>query len=86
MFTWKIGGIFTGIAVNAFQESKLKDIALAGVAEWIECQPMNQSVTSLIPSQGTAWVVDQVPSRGCVRGNYTLMFLFLSFSLLSPLS
>ena len=29
--------------------------ALAGVAQWIECQPANQSVTSLIPSQGT-WV------------------------------
>ena len=29
-----------------------------------------------------AWVVSQDPSRGCERGNHTLMF----FSLLSPLS
>ena len=27
--------------------------ALAGVAQWIECQPMNQRVTGSIPSQGT---------------------------------
>ena len=25
----------------------------AGVAQWIECWPMNQKVASLIPSQGT---------------------------------
>ena len=27
--------------------------ALAGVAQWIECRPVNQKITSLIPSQGT---------------------------------
>ena len=27
--------------------------ALAGVAQWIERQPVNQRVTTLIPSQGT---------------------------------
>ena len=32
---------------------KLTKIALAGVAQWIECQPMNQRVTSLILSQGS---------------------------------
>ena len=31
---------------------KLK-LALAGVAQWIECWPANQRVTGLIPSQGT---------------------------------
>ena len=30
-----------------------EDLALAGVAQWIEYQPMNQRVTSSIPSQGT---------------------------------
>ena len=32
-----------------------KDIhtALAGVAQWIECRPVNQRVTGSIPSQGT---------------------------------
>ena len=33
-----------------------------------------------------AWVAGQVPSRGHARGNHTLMFLSLSFSLPSPLS
>ena len=56
--------------------------ALAGVAQWIECQPVNQMVTSLIPSQGTC----QVPSGEHVRGNHTLMFLSLFFPLTSPLS
>ena len=28
-------------------------LALAGVAQWIECQPANQRVTSLFPSQDT---------------------------------
>ena len=28
-------------------------LALADVAEWIECQPVNQRVANLIPSQGT---------------------------------
>ena len=38
------------------------------------------------PVWAHAWVAGQVPSRGCVRGNHTLMFLSLSFSLPSPLS
>ena len=29
------------------------NIALAGVAQWIECQPAKQGVAGLIPSQGT---------------------------------
>ena len=37
------------------------------------------------PVRAHAWVVGQVPSRGRVRGNHTLMFLSLSFSLPSSL-
>ena len=29
-----------------------KESALAGVAQWIECQPVNQRVTGSIPSLG----------------------------------
>ena len=60
--------------------------ALAGVAQWIECQPMNQRVASSIPSQSTflGCGPGQAPSRGCMRGNHTLMFF--SFSLSLPLS
>ena len=38
------------------------------------------------PVRECAWVAGQVPSRACARGNHTLMFLTLSFSLPSPLS
>ena len=36
------------------------------------------------PVRAHAWVAGQVPSRGCMRGNCTVMFLSLSFSLPSP--
>ena len=61
-------------------------LALAGVAQWIDCWPENQRVPSLIPVRARAWVVGQVPSGGCLRANHTLMFLSFSFSLPSPLS
>ena len=32
---------------------KYKEVALAGVAQGIECQPVNQRVSGSIPSQGT---------------------------------
>ena len=32
---------------------KKLDVALAGLAQWIEHRPMNQRVTGSIPSQGT---------------------------------
>ena len=38
------------------------------------------------PVRAHAWVVDQVPSWGHMRGNHTLMFLSLSFYLPSLLS
>ena len=38
------------------------------------------------PVRAHAWVAAHVPSGGHVRGNHTLMFLSLFFSLPSPLS
>ena len=58
--------------------------ALAGVAQWIECPPVNQKVTVQFPVGARAWVVGQDPSRRCARGNHTWIFLSLSFSLPSP--
>ena len=46
--------------INLFR----KEIALAGVSQWIECWPANQRVAGSIPSQAHAWVVGQVPIRG----------------------
>ena len=64
----------------------LLSTALAGVAQWIECQTVNPKVASWFPVRAHAWVAGQDPSGGHVRGNHTLMFLSLSFSLPSPLS
>ena len=38
--------------------------SLAGVAQWIECQPANQRVACLIPVRAHAWVVGQVSMGG----------------------
>ena len=50
------------------------ETALAGVAQWTECQLTNQRI------------VGSIPGWGHTRGNHTLMFLSLSFSLLSAVS
>ena len=59
--------------------------ALAGVAQWIECWPANQKVTSSIPSQGTCLGCRPGPQLGaCKRQlatnwcfSHTTMFLYL---------
>ena len=65
---------------------KLGKLTLAGVAQWIECQPENQRVTSSIPSQCTC--LGCGPGSQCrrVRNKHRLMFPSLSFSPPSPLS
>ena len=60
--------------------------ALARVAQWIEHHPATKGSGVGFPIRAHAWVLGQVPSGGRMRGNHTLMFLYLSFSLLSPLS
>ena len=56
-------------------------LALAGVAQWIECWPVNQKGLRFnSQSRARAWVVGQVLCRGCSRGNHTLMFLSLSLT------
>ena len=60
--------------------------ALAGVAQWIEYWPVKLGVAGSIPSQGTCLGCGQGPQWGAYsRGNHTLIFLSLSFSLPSPL-
>ena len=62
--------------------------ALACVAQWFELWPATQRVTGLIPSQGhcLGYGPGQVPHRGRLTGNHTLMFLSPNLSLPSPLS
>ena len=38
---------------GSLERQLIKQAALDGVAQRIECQPVNQKVTGLIPSQGT---------------------------------
>ena len=42
----------------------MRKTALAGVAEWIECQPVNQKVISSISSQGTCLGCGPGPKLG----------------------
>ena len=92
LFFWPCGEDFFPFLVcpincwsYSFRHSNVKSIwltALAGVAQWIECRPVNQRVAGLIPSQGLCLGCQpgQVPSAGRVRSNHILMFLSLSFS------
>ena len=61
--------------------NKKGDIAQAGVAQWIERGLGTKGSLVGFPVRAHAWVVGQVPSGGHVRGNHTLMFLSLLFSL-----
>ena len=72
--------------MNFFIYLKIYIAALAGVAQWIEHWLVNQRVTGSFAVRTHAWVAGQVPSWGYVRGNHTLMFLSLSFSLPAFLS
>ena len=66
---------------------KIVQMALAGVAQWIECQSGNRRVAGLIPSQGTCLGCGPGPQLGaCKKQLISLTSMFLSLSLLSPLS
>ena len=53
-------------------------MALAGVVQWIECQPANQ--------RAQAWVAGQAPSWGRMTGNHTFDVPLPLFSFPSPFS
>ena len=56
--------------------------ALGGVPQWIECQPANQKVTSLIPNQGTCLGFRPGPQLGaCER---QLIYVSLAHQCFSP--
>ena len=84
---WK-SGTGKGIAGGAGERERQTLLqvlpALAGVAQWTECQPANQRVAGSIPSQGH---MPGLQARSPVGGEpvaTTQMFLSLSFSLPSP--
>ena len=58
---------------------------LAGVAQWIGCQPVNQRVAGSIPSQGTCLGCEPGPQLVCERQLIDVSFTHQCFSLpLSP--
>ena len=61
-----------------------KNVALTGVAQWIECQPVNRKVASWIPSRGTCLGCRPDPHLG--EWERQLIAVSLPFSLLSTLS
>ena len=48
---------------------EISDLALAGVAQWVEPGPENQRIAGSIPGRAHAWVAVWVPSRGRLRGS-----------------
>ena len=56
------------------------NLALAGVAQWIEHGLPTKGLPVQFPVRAQAWVADQVPSRWRTRGNHTLLFPSLPLS------
>lgn len=63
----------------------MNNLALDGVAQQTECQPVNQGVADSILRRDTCLGCELDPRGwGHVRGKNILLFLFLSFVLPSP--
>ena len=78
---------FAVILILFFKFWNYEIIAVVGVAQWIECWPLNQKVTSSIPTEGTCLGcgpggVMQEATDQCI--SCTLMFLSLSISVPHP--
>ena len=61
-------------------------IALAGVTQWIECEPANQKFAGSIPSQGTCLGCGPGPQWGAHERQPHIDVSSPSFSFPSPLS
>ena len=81
---WKVASFLINVA-DLYSSLKTQNI-LAGVAQWIEHGLRTKVSPVRFPVRTHSWVVGQVPSRGNIRDNHTLMFLSFSLSLPSPLS
>ena len=65
---------------------KIMAVALAGVAQWIVCGPVNQRVPGLIPSLGTCLGCRPGPQLGACEGQPYIDVSLPLFLLSSPLS
>ena len=68
--------------INTFNRNL---VALAGVAQWIKRRPVNQSITGLIPSQGTCLGCGPGPQQGANKRQQHID-VSLPLPLPSPLS
>ena len=75
---WRCGSLYSG---QSWQVT-----TLAGVAQWIDCWPVNKGSPVQFPVRTHALVAGKVHKWGHTRGSHTLLFLSLSISLPSPLS
>ena len=72
---------FCSLWIFYFDFLKNRALALAGVAQWIECWPALKGPLVQFPVRAHAWVAGWVPSRGCAGSNHTFMFLSPSLPL-----
>ena len=64
----------------------MESMALAGVAQWIECQPINQRIPGSILSQGTFLGCESGPQKGVHKKQPHVDVSFPLFLPSSPLS
>ena len=67
----------TELATWVMCPDQKSNLALAGVAQWIECSLQSKGSLVQFPVRAHAWVSGLVPSRGSVRGNHTLIDISL---------
>ena len=81
-----------GLAHFQYHTFALSSLSLSIVLVWLvwlsrmSAGQRSKGLLVQFPVRAHVWVVGKVPSRGQERGNHTLMFLFLLFSLLSHVS
>ena len=67
-----LSSLLLEMTLSNFMALNIERRALAGVAQWIECLPVNQRVVSSIPSQGTCLGCGPGPQQGvCERQSHT---------------
>ena len=71
--------------MSTIQSKTSSHLALTVLFSGLSVSLQTKGLQVQFPVRAHAWVAVQVPSKGCVRGNHTLMFLSLSFSLPYPL-
>ena len=78
-----LSGLFKKKKLLYFSYIKSNIIALAGVAQWIDCWPVNLMLDRF-PVRALVWIAGQVPSWGHVGGNWSISHIIVSLPLFLP--